>query len=69
MILTIEELIDEELTDPSILKEEVKKAMRTSKKDKAPGPEKVPMELFKLLNDNSLRTLVKMFNRIHEMAQ
>ena len=51
---------------PDILREEVVRAIRTSKSGKAAGPDNVRSELFKALEDeNDLNTLVSLFNKIY----
>ena len=66
---TMTEQMDEELTGPSITKEEVEGAIQTSKEGKAPGPDIVLMELLGLLDNNSLKPIMEMFNRIYETGQ
>ncbi|XP_029164802.1 craniofacial development protein 2-like [Nylanderia fulva] len=52
------------LTGPSIIMEEIKKAINTAKTNKAAGPDEVPSELLKLLNEKGLALLLKIFNKI-----
>uniref|UniRef100_A0A8D8SK11 Craniofacial development protein 2 n=1 Tax=Cacopsylla melanoneura TaxID=428564 RepID=A0A8D8SK11_9HEMI len=48
-----------------IMKEEVIKALKNSKPRKAAGPDEVPSELLKLLEDDGVNLLVDLFNTIY----
>lgn len=52
-------------TGPDILKEEVEYAIRNSKNGKANGPDEIPTELLKLLNDKSVNMILQLFNTIY----
>lgn len=54
---------------PDIIKSEVIKAIRQSKTGKAPGPDDIHIEIIKLLNDDSIDVLIKLFNDIYESGQ
>ncbi|CAG9840824.1 unnamed protein product, partial [Diabrotica balteata] len=53
-------------TGPEILKCEVEVALKNSKTGKANGPDEVPTELLKLLNDNSIGIILHLFNTIYK---
>lgn len=57
---------DDYLNSPSITKEEIKKAIHNSKNNKAPGPDEIPSEILKLLDERGITTLHKIFNIIYE---
>lgn len=48
-----------------ILKIEVEHAIRQTKSNKAPGPDRIPVEFFKLIDENNLKTLTNVFNHIY----
>lgn len=58
--------INNSLTGPSITKDEIEKAIRNSKNNKAAGPDEVPSEILKLLDDRGITALHKVFNTIYE---
>jgi len=62
---TIENLLTDYMTEhgPNILKSEVQKAIHQSKARKSPEPDEIPIELVKLLNDESISVLTAFFNR------
>lgn len=61
---------DVELTDsndlgPLITQSEVKHAINLGKNGKAVGPDNIPIEIVKLIDDNNIKQLVELFNRIY----
>ncbi|CAG9835839.1 unnamed protein product [Diabrotica balteata] len=50
---------------PSILNLEVKKAIQQAKNNQAPGPDQIPAELLKLLDEESIACLTTFFNKIY----
>ncbi|XP_055380706.1 uncharacterized protein LOC129611541 [Condylostylus longicornis] len=50
-----------EPTGPSITTEEIKRAIKLSKNNKAPGPDELPAEIFKLIDDENLEILKNIF--------
>lgn len=50
---------------PDILEQEVREAIKKSKKRLAPGPDVVPNEILKLLDDEGISTLTSIFNTIY----
>jgi len=54
------------LTGPSITKDEIEKAIRNSKNNKTAGPDEIPSEILKLLDERGITALHKMFNIIYE---
>lgn len=56
-------------TDPSITKDEIEKAIRNSKNNKANGPDEIPSEILKLLDKRGITVLHKIFNTIYETGQ
>lgn len=59
----------EDLQGPSITKSEIRKAIHNLKNNKAPGPDEVPAELIKLLDDRGITVLHRFFNRMYETGQ
>ncbi|XP_011174808.3 craniofacial development protein 2 [Solenopsis invicta] len=57
---------NDNLTGPPIIMEEVKKAINTAKTNKATGPDEVPSELLKLLDEKGLALPQKIFNKIYD---
>lgn len=57
--------IDEKLEGPEIIKEEVRKALSQARTKKAVGPDKVNVELLKLINIDSNDILLKLFSNIY----
>ncbi|XP_055373661.1 craniofacial development protein 2-like [Condylostylus longicornis] len=55
-----------EPTGPSITTEEIKRAIKLSKNNKAPGPDELPAEIFKLIDDENLEILKNIFNKIYD---
>lgn len=53
-------------TGPSITKEEIEKAIRNSKDNKAAGPDEIPSEVLKLLDERGITALHRIFNIIYE---
>lgn len=72
----VEELFDDERQKPDlnrdgdegpeITKAEIKYAIKTIKTGKAPGPDELPSEILKLVEDESMDTLVDLFNLIYK---
>lgn len=54
------------LNGPSITKDEIEKAIRNSKNNKAVGPDEISSEILKLLDERGITALHKMFNIIYE---
>jgi hypothetical protein len=50
---------------PSILEEEVRAIIEKSKDRLATGPDSIPNELYKLLDDEGVKLLTKLFNKIY----
>ena len=57
-------LIIEDNTGPEILPEEITAAINQMKDGKAPGLDQIPTELLKLLNEEQIKTISKIFNHI-----
>ncbi|XP_060531543.1 uncharacterized protein LOC132705128 [Cylas formicarius] len=55
----------ESLSGPPITKEEIRKAIQLSKNNKAVGPDEVPAEIIKLIDDDNLSLLEVVFNKIY----
>ncbi|XP_013145032.1 PREDICTED: uncharacterized protein LOC106108413, partial [Papilio polytes] len=53
-------------TGPPILTSEVKRALRVAKTGKALGPDNVPIEVLKLLEDDYLEAITRLFNQVYE---
>lgn len=53
------------LSGPSITKEEICKAIKQSKNNKAVGPDDLPAEVIKLIDEDNLTLLEIMFNKIY----
>ncbi|XP_072400639.1 uncharacterized protein [Diabrotica undecimpunctata] len=72
----IEELFDDqrqplcdnfpEETGPEISKEEVMQAVKSSKNSKALGPDELPEDILKLIDEDRIHLLVDLFNKIYE---
>uniref|UniRef100_A0A8D9EV91 Craniofacial development protein 2 n=1 Tax=Cacopsylla melanoneura TaxID=428564 RepID=A0A8D9EV91_9HEMI len=54
---------------PGILKEEIELAIKQTKEGKAAGPDKIPSEFFKLLDEEQLKWLTLIFNSIYESGR
>lgn len=50
---------------PVILREEIEYALKNVKSGKASGPDGIPVELLKLLNDDAISVLLDLFNTIY----
>ncbi|XP_076384113.1 uncharacterized protein LOC143261929 [Megalopta genalis] len=50
---------------PSILKSEVRKAIKQAKNNKVSGPDQIPTELLKLLEEENITYLTAFFNKIY----
>jgi len=61
----IENHTTSQLTGPAITKDEIRKAIESSKNNKAVGPDNIPVELLKLINDDNIKILEKLFNNIY----
>ncbi|BES99415.1 Hypothetical protein NTJ_12233 [Nesidiocoris tenuis] len=59
----------EDREGPAILREEVAHAIKTAKCGKAVGPDRVSMELLKLLDEGSLTQLTRLLNRIYDTGE
>lgn len=53
---------------PPILTTEVKKALRSAKTGKAMGPDNIPVEVLKLLEDDYLDALTNLFNQVYNLG-
>ncbi|XP_077301158.1 uncharacterized protein LOC143921680 [Arctopsyche grandis] len=53
----------------SILQSEVENAIKKAKNKKAPGKDSIPVELLKLLDEEGIRILTKLFNQIYETGK
>uniref|UniRef100_A0A8D8M2B6 Craniofacial development protein 2 n=1 Tax=Cacopsylla melanoneura TaxID=428564 RepID=A0A8D8M2B6_9HEMI len=51
-----------------ISKEEIEYVLKRSKTKKAPGPDDVPTELLKIMDDNGLEVLVDLFNSMYDLG-
>lgn len=51
---------------PEILDAEVRKGINEAKEGKAPGPDDIHSEVLKLINDENLRTITRLFNVIYD---
>lgn len=54
---------------PSILKSEVEKAIQQLKVRKSPGPDEIPAELVKLLDNKSISVLTAFFNQVYQSGE
>lgn len=54
------------MTDMPITQEEVENAIQLSKNNKSPGPDEIPCELFKLIDESNIKIIVKLFNNIYD---
>lgn len=59
----------EESEGPTILKSELRHAIAIDKNGKAVRPEKIPMELIKLINKDKLETILRLFNEIYSTGE
>lgn len=57
------------MTGPSILVSEVEAAIRKARNRKAAGPDDIPVELLKLLDDEGIRLMTALMNRIYETGE
>ncbi|KAI5752582.1 hypothetical protein M8J77_018365 [Diaphorina citri] len=55
-----------EQTGPSIMTEEVRAAINTAKDRKAPGPDEIPADVLKLIDEKQIRIITDLFNLIYE---
>lgn len=65
----IENKDDESLSGPAITTEEIRRAIGTAKDRKAVGPDQIPVEILKLLDDNGISVLQKIFNQIYNTGK
>ncbi|XP_060519890.1 uncharacterized protein LOC132698058 [Cylas formicarius] len=61
--------VGESLSRPPITKEEIRKAVQLSKNNKAVGPDEVPAEIIKLIDDDNLSLLEVVFNKIYSTGR
>lgn len=54
---------------PEILKSEVRHALKLAKDGRCPGPDEIPVELLKLIDEDNMRHLVKLFNSIYSIEE
>lgn len=57
--------LEDDLTGPSITIEEITRAINSSKDKKAVGPDQVPVELLKLLDNEGIKIMQRLFNQIY----
>lgn len=57
------------ITGPSILEEEVRAAITTIKEGKAPGPDNTEAEFLKLLDEDNIKWLTSILNRIYNSGE
>lgn len=71
----IEQLFDDDrpeatewecVTGPSIMEEEVRTAIKDLKMGKTPGPDNTEAEFLKLINDENIKWLTSMLNRVYD---
>lgn len=60
---------EDPMAGPQILESEVKSAIRRARNCKAPGADDIPVEQLKLLDDESVRLLTALFNRVYQTGQ
>ena len=60
---------EESMTGPSILVSEVEAAIRKARNRKSPGPDEIPVELLKLLDEDGVRVLSAFFNRVYRTGE
>jgi len=60
---------DDDLIAPSMTKSEIEWAIRTLKNIKTPGPDEIPAELIKLLDDRGKAVIQRLFKKIYESGQ
>ena len=65
----LEDNLEGDLSGPSITIEEITRAIKTSKDRRAVGPDQVPVEMLKLLDDDGIRILQSFFNRIYNTGK
>lgn len=53
------------LTGPSITRAEIEKAIHNSKNNKAIGPDEIPSEILKILDERGIEVLHKIFNIVY----
>nr|ADF18552.1 endonuclease-reverse transcriptase [Bombyx mori] len=53
-------------TGPAMLRSEVLRALKAAKTGKLPGPDNIPIEILKLLEEDQLDVLTQFFNNIYE---
>lgn len=56
------------LFGPSITKDDIRRTINTAKNRKATDPDCIQVELFKILDDNGITFLHKLFNKIYSMG-
>ena len=56
------EFLNEEIN--CVSREEVKNALRRMKKDKAVGPDELPVEVWKCIREMGIEFLTKLFNKL-----
>jgi hypothetical protein len=57
---------DNELNGPPILNSEILHAIHTSENRKACGPDEIPVEVLKLISDDNIEYLLRLFNAIYD---
>ena len=57
------------LIKPLITKAEMEEAIHNSKNNKATGPDKIPLEILKILDERGIEALHKIFNIVYETGQ
>ena len=54
---------------PAITKDEIEKALKCIKDNKAMGPDEIPTEILKILTENHIDLLVELFNEIYDTGE
>lgn len=54
---------------PEILKVEVQYALKNAKTRKTPGPDEIPVELLKMMNEDNIHLLIRLFNKIYDTGE
>lgn len=62
------DILPQENVGPDITKDEIRYAIKYAKNNKAVGPEEIPTELIKLIEDDKLEILVSLFNLIYSTS-
>lgn len=63
-MITDQQNITQAISGPSVTRSEVENAICSEKSRKPMGPDKIPIEVLKLIGDSGSRSLVDLFNTI-----